>query len=46
MKDTIITLLIDCDKKNVGVCSSPQMAPSSSIETIAQYIANYLQCKE
>jgi len=43
MKDKIISLLIDCDKMNEGVCSSPQMAPSCSIEIIAQYMANHLQ---
>lgn len=42
MKDRLINLIIQCDKKNANVISHKDMAPSSSIEEIAAYIDIFL----
>lgn len=39
MKEFLINLLIQCDMYNADVLSHAQMAPSSSIEEIADYIS-------
>lgn len=40
MKEKIISLLIECDMHNGMVLSDKSMAPSSSIEEIAEYISS------
>lgn len=40
MKEKIISLLIECDMRNGMILSDKSMAPSSSIEEIAEYISS------
>ena len=42
MKEKIISLLIECDKKNEMVLSDKSMSPSSSIEEIADFFEKRL----
>lgn len=46
LKEKIINLLVECDMRNANVLSSKSMAPSCSIDEIAEYISKSLCADE
>lgn len=42
MKEKIMKILMDCDRFKEGILSHPDMAPSSNIKTIAEYLTKQL----